>query len=89
MSNESIINDLKDQMENAAFSQMVEQHFDSMELTVLIAARIGGVPFDVLFIVLTIILGRILIKCPNHARAHYTELMKRIIDSAVERSNKE
>jgi hypothetical protein len=89
MSNESIIKKLEDQMESAAFSQMVDQHLDSMELTVLIAARIGGVPSDVLFIVLTVILGRILIKCPNHARAHYTELMKHIIDSAVEHSNKE
>jgi hypothetical protein len=44
MSNESIIKELEDQMASAAFNQEVEQHFESMELTVLLTARLGGVP---------------------------------------------
>jgi hypothetical protein len=43
-------------MASAAFQQQVEEHLDSMELTVLLAARLGGVPSDVLVAVLAAII---------------------------------
>jgi hypothetical protein len=44
MSNDSIIAELEEQMASAAFNQLVEQHLGSMELTVLLAARLNNVP---------------------------------------------
>jgi hypothetical protein len=90
MSNDSIIAELEEQMASAAFSQQVEQHLGSMELTVLLTARLGGVPPDVLVAVLAVIIGRLLInECPDEARTHYADMVKQLIDSAVQHSNKE
>lgn len=90
MSNDSIIADLEEKMANAVFNQQVEEHLDSMELTVLLAARLEGVSSDVLVAALAVITGRLLINmCPDHARTHYADMVKHIIDSAVQHSNKE
>jgi hypothetical protein len=90
MSNDSIIAELEKQMVSAAFRQQVEEHLDSMELTVLLAARLGGVPSDVLVAVLAAIICRLLVnKCPDDARTHYADLVKRLIDEAIQLSNKE
>jgi hypothetical protein len=90
MSNESIIKELEDQMASAAFNQEIEQHFESMELTVLLTAKLGGVPPNVLVAVLAVIIGRLLINgCPDEARQHYADMVKHTIDSAVQHSNKE
>jgi deoxyhypusine synthase len=90
MSNESIIKELEDQMASAAFNQQVEQHLDSMDLTVLLTARLSGVPSDVLVAVLA----------PSSADSssgnalmmpeqHYADLVKQLIDAAIQHSNKE
>jgi hypothetical protein len=90
MSNESIIKELEDQMGTAVFRQQVEEHLNSMDVTVLLAARLGGVPSDVLVAVLAAIICRLLVnECPDDARAHYVDLVKRLIDEAIQLSNKE
>jgi hypothetical protein len=90
MSNDSIIAELKDQMDSAVFAQQVEKHLESMDLTVLLAARLGGVPSDVLVAVLAGIICRLLVnECPDDARTHYAGLVKQLIDEAVRFSNKE
>jgi hypothetical protein len=90
MSNDSIIAELESQMASAAFNQQVEEHLDSMDLTVLLAARLGGVSSDVLVAVLAAIICRLLVnECPDDARAHYADLVKWLIDEAVRFSNKE
>jgi hypothetical protein len=90
MSNDSIIAELEEQMASAAFRQQVEQHLESMDLTVMLAARLCGVPSDVLVAVLAAIICRLLInECPDGARTHYADLVKRLIDEAIQLSNKE
>jgi hypothetical protein len=90
MSNDSIIAELESQMASAAFRQQVEQHLDSMDLTIMLTARISGIPSDALIIILAAIIGRFLVKeCPDHARQHYADLAKQLIDAAVQHSNKE
>jgi hypothetical protein len=90
MSNDSIIADLEDQMASAAFNQQVDQHLGSMELTVLLAARLDRVSSDVLVAVLAAIICKLLIhECPDDARAHYADLVKQLIDAALQHSNKE
>jgi hypothetical protein len=90
MSNDSIIAELEAQMANAAFRQQVEEHLESMDLTVMLTARITGIPSDALIVILAAIIGRFLIKeCPDHARQHYADLAKQLIDEAVHHANKE
>jgi hypothetical protein len=90
MSNESIIKELEDQMASAAFNQQVAQHLESMDLTVTLTARVSGVASDTLIVILAAIIGRFLIReCPDHARQHYADLAKQLIDAAVQHSNKE
>jgi predicted transcriptional regulator len=90
MSNESIIKELEDQMASAAFQQQVEEHLDSMDITVLLVARLGRIPSDVLVAVLAAIICRLLVnECPDDARVHYADLVKRLIDEAIQLSNKE
>jgi hypothetical protein len=90
MSNDSIIAELEKQMVSAAFRRQVEEHLDSMDLTVRLAARLGGVSSDVLVAVLAAIICRLLVnECPDDARTHYADLVKRLIDEAVQLSNKE
>lgn len=84
MSNDSIINDLKNQMASAAFGQAVEEHFDQIEIMTLLAAKLSGVPPDVLAIILAIIIARILMNgCPDQVRQHYADTIKDIIDRAL------
>jgi hypothetical protein len=90
MSNDSIIAELEDQMGSAVFAQQVEQHLDSIDLTIMLTARISSIPSDVLIIILAAIIGRFLVKeCPDHARQHYADLVKQLIDAAIQLSNKE
>jgi hypothetical protein len=90
MSNDSIIAELEAQMANAAFRQQVEEHLESMDLTVMLTARITGIPSDALIVILAAIIGRFLIReCPDHARQHYADLAKQLIDAAIQHSNKE
>jgi hypothetical protein len=90
MSNDSIIAELKDQMDSAVFAQQVEQHLESMDLAVMLTARVSGVASDALIVILAAIIGRFLIReCPDHAREHYADLAKQLIDAAVRHSNKE
>jgi hypothetical protein len=58
MSNDSIIAELEDQMGSAVFAQQVEQHLDSIDLTIMLTARISSIPSDVLIIILAAIIGR-------------------------------
>jgi hypothetical protein len=90
MSNDSIIAELEAQMGSAVFTQQVEQHLNSMEVTVLLMARLRGIPLDVLVAVLATIVTRLLInECPDDARARYGDLVKQLIDVAIQSSNKE
>jgi hypothetical protein len=90
MSNESIIAELEDQMASAAFTQQVEEHLETMDLTVMLAARVSGVASDALIVILAAIIGRFLIReCPDHARQHYADLAKQLIDAAVQFPNRE
>jgi hypothetical protein len=90
MSNESIIAELEDQMASAAFTQQVEEHLETMDLTVMLVARVSGVASDALIVILAAIIGRFLIReCPDHARQHYADLAKQLIDAAVQFPNRE
>jgi chromosome condensin MukBEF complex kleisin-like MukF subunit len=90
MSNDSIIAELEEQMASAAFNQLVEQHIGSIDITIMLAARVSNVPSDVLIVILAAIIGKILInECPDNARQHYADIAKHVIDEAVRLSNKE
>jgi hypothetical protein len=90
MSNDSIIAELEAQMVSSAFTEQVKEHLGSMELTVLLTARLSGVSSDVLVAVLAAIICRLLVnECPDDARTHYADLVKRLIDEAIQLSNKE
>lgn len=90
MSNDSIIAELELQMASAAFNKLVAKNVDSMDLTIMLAARLSGIPSDALIVILAAIVGRLLInECPDYALQHYANLAKQMIDTAVERTNKE
>jgi hypothetical protein len=84
MSNDSTIDDLKTQMASAAFGQAVKEHVDQIEIMTLLAAKLSGIPPDVLVVILAITIGRILMtSCPDQVREHYADIIKDIIDRAL------